>query len=407
MINTILLCTVGGSPQPILKAIASTRPDFICFFCTGKDPETGNAGSEKQVAGLFEGKFKVCIVPADDLDGAYSKIHSALADIRSHYPDARLIADYTGGTKTMTAALVMAALDSDDINLQLVTGPRANLLSVPDGSEYPVAANVERIRLEKAMRPFLNAWSRYAYDEAEAGLSALASPSNTSLRAHLSLARNLSRAFAAWDRFDHKTALEVLRQYRPRIGESMGLHLKALEMLTEESRDRREPLQIHDLWLNAQRREAQGRYDDAVARVYRLLEWTAQWQLQLRAGVDTADIPADKIPPGITPTQNRHGIYQVGLMQAWDWLGHIPNTPAAAFYQAHGKELQNHLLLRNQSILAHGFTPIHADQWRAISAWLTENFLPMLKQCIRVDGGIRFDLDRLQLPIHLPLVTRE
>ena len=51
MVRTVLLCTVGGSHQPILKAIESVSPDFVCFVCTGPDPVTGKAGSLRQVTG--------------------------------------------------------------------------------------------------------------------------------------------------------------------------------------------------------------------------------------------------------------------------------------------------------------------------------------------------------------------
>ena len=40
-----------------------------------------------------------------------------------------------------------------------------------------------------------------------------------------------------------------------------------------------------DLWRNAERRAVQGRYDDAVARCYRMVEWTAQWLLRTRCNV--------------------------------------------------------------------------------------------------------------------------
>ena len=49
--RVILLCTVGGSHQPIVTAIRESRPDHVCFICSGKDPGTGRAGSDVQVLG--------------------------------------------------------------------------------------------------------------------------------------------------------------------------------------------------------------------------------------------------------------------------------------------------------------------------------------------------------------------
>ncbi|MEA2093161.1 MAG: TIGR02710 family CRISPR-associated CARF protein [Pseudomonadota bacterium] len=281
MQETILICTVGGSHRPILKAIETSRPEYVCFICTGPDPETGGAGSERQVvgkgnvisevpgtpailpnipilAGLAEQKFEVCRVPADDLDRAFLEIYRTIHRLKEHFPEYRLIADYTGGTKTMTAALVTAVLESDDVELQLVTGARPDLVRVTDQTESAITPRLDKIRLRRAMQPYLDAWKRYAYDEAAEGLGQLADPANPELRGELNRVRNLSRGFASWDRFDHRAALEFLELYRPRIGETLGLHLTALAMLIEDDSKRRQPLQLYDLWLNARRRAHQG-----------------------------------------------------------------------------------------------------------------------------------------------------
>lgn len=427
MANTVLICTVGGSHQPVLKAIEKAHPDFVCFVCTGRDPETGKQGSEIQITGsgnvisarygdpptlpnipalaeLSPQQYEICPVPADNLDAAFVAIRTVLLDLISRFPDARVIADYTGGTKSMTAALVTAVLESDGIDLQLVTGARADLNRVVEQTENAITANIDNIRIEKAMQPYLDAWTRHAYAEAAQGLGNISVPFDADLRAYLNIAHNLSRGFAAWDRFDHKTALKILKPYRQRIGSQLGLHLKTLEMLNEEDGKRREPLQLYDLWLNAQRRAVQGRYDDAVARVYRLIEWTAQWQLRLHAGIDTADVAKENIPEGVPLSKNLEGRYQSGLYASWQLVGHhLPDKPAGIFINEHGKGLLAILKLRNHSILAHGYAPIEKRQWLDMVSWLERNFLPVLKELIRKDGALRFDLDRLQLPTRIPL----
>ena len=52
--SMVLLCTVGGSHEPILHAIKSVAPEYVCFFCTEGDPQIGQRGSDVQVVG--EGK---------------------------------------------------------------------------------------------------------------------------------------------------------------------------------------------------------------------------------------------------------------------------------------------------------------------------------------------------------------
>lgn len=49
--TTILICTVGGSHQPIVSAIQEQQPQHVIFICTDKDPATGRPGSINQIEG--------------------------------------------------------------------------------------------------------------------------------------------------------------------------------------------------------------------------------------------------------------------------------------------------------------------------------------------------------------------
>jgi CRISPR-associated protein (TIGR02710 family) len=415
----ILLCTVGGSHEPILTALRQTTPDFTCFICTGRDPATGRPGSDVQIlgkekciksrpgdekptlpniptqAGLRDDQYEVVRVPADDLDEVFRILRDTIQNLGQRFPGARLLADYTGGTKTMTAGLVSAALESDGVELQLVTGSRADLIKVRSGMEAVTQANVERVRLERAMRPYVDAWRRFAYAEAYQGLAALPQPRDRALAARLALLRDLSRGLDAWDRFEHGAALDLLEPYRPRIGASWSPLLMALKRLTTPD-EGQEPARLLDLWRNAERRAAQGRYDDAVARVYRLLEWSAQWLLRSRYGIDTGDVPPEQVPPHMSLTPNDKGRIQIGLMAAWELLAHQqPDGPAGALFRAERDLLRDWLHMRNQSILAHGFRSVAECDWRKTMEWMNARLLPMLLQ---ETAGLRIR----ELPPQLP-----
>ncbi len=174
MTSTVLICTVGGSHQPIVTAIGEIQPDFVSFLCTDRDPATGQPGSRLQVegegpvikahpadpaptlpnipvqAGLPDGAWEVRPVPADALDGVAEAAAEALAGLRRRFPEARRVADYTGGTKTMTAGLVLAALDEPDVELRLVTGPRADLVRVHDGAQGSAASLLDHLEIRNA-----------------------------------------------------------------------------------------------------------------------------------------------------------------------------------------------------------------------------------------------------------------
>lgn len=155
----------------------------------------------------------------------------------------------------------------------------------------------------------------------------------------------------------------------------------ALKWLTTED-DVQEPARLLDLWRNAERRAAQGRYDDAVARVYRLLEWSAQWLLRSRCGIDTGNVQAEQIPPGMNLTPNHKGKISVGLRTAWELLAYYqPDSPASGFFLAEQNALIGWLKIRNESILAHGFRPVSENDWHnKTTDWVKTRFLPALLQ---------------------------
>lgn len=434
------ISTVGGSHVPIVRAILESRADYVCFLCTGPDPETGKAGSNVQIegkgifikarpddpmptlpniptqCGLSAEQFELRRVPSDDLDAIYDVCRAALHDLRQRqhsapppsggrpgggnapdvslslpptpsrregertvthqrHPGMRIVADYTGGTKSMSAALVLAAIDAEGVALQLVTGNRVDLVRVRDGAENAAPANIEAIRLERRMQPYLNAWERHAYAEAEAGLRGLPTPGNAALRGQLNRARDLSAAFAAWDAFDHATARDRLQGYAARLPEDWKPLLGALRALADADPVKRQAAQLFDLYRNAERRFAQGRHDDGVARLYRLLEWTAQWLLEKRCQVKTGDLPADWAPH-IAP--NRNGQRQAGLFEAWRLVAERTPGPLAAWHKEHRETMLDHLNARNASILAHGFAPVTAATGQQFLDWLAGEFLTAL-----------------------------
>lgn len=423
MNRPILLCTVGGSHHPILAAIRSQRPRFVCFFCTGPDPESERPGSESQVTGsgkviyarpgdknptlpnipnqvqLDHSQFEVVEVPADDLDQAFLTMRATIARLGERFPGGRFVADYTGGTKTMTAALVTAVLQSDDVELQLVSGSRPDLSIVTSGTELAMAAPVTRLRVNQAMALYLSAWKRFGYREAATGLDTIRIDAGNPDRQRLGVARTLSHMLALWDDFDHSAALARTEGHKRQVATSLPRALPTLGLLAKHHGSKREAARVFDLWLNAQRRAAQGRFDDAVSRVYRLIEWTAQWQLQTNLGVQTADFPLDKMPQGGKSRPRKDGKNPIGLVLAWEAIGEHIQGPVGDFANHDIREMKNLLQIRNNSILAHGFRPVRLADWLRMESWMKERFIPMLREAaMRV--GLREE--PIQLPTEPP-----
>lgn len=403
MIRNILCCTVGGSHQPIIRAIRQLKPDYICFFCT-----SGKAGSDKQIIGkgkiikakhgdekatlpnipvqldLSPATYEVVEVPHDELEAAYLVMTETLRGFSAKHADAHLYADYTGGTKTMTAALVVAALEYN-VELHAVIGRRTDLERVADGTEWGFPASVEQIQFEREMRQQLSAWRSFAYAQAGQGLSQLRPPAKIELKERFLLAKTLSDVFDAWDRFDHEKAWELLSACRNSVGARYADYFKTLTALTGNN-EKRVPAMLQDLLLNAERRAAQGRFDDAVARIYRLIEWTAQWVLKRDCGVDTADLPESFIPDDMNIHRGVSGKIQAPLYLSWQLVEKKVQSPAAEFMKKHGEDLRGILAYRNDSILAHGTTPVDATLWGKMLANMEEKFLPCFEAELRKSG---------------------
>jgi len=413
--SPILVCTVGGSHAPVITAIRKHSPVFVWFVCT-----EGKAGSVQQIRGtgncikksprdetptlpniptqcsLPDDQFDVLIVPPDDPDAIHNELRALFDRLLAETPRPQIIADYTGGTKSMTAALLLAGLEyEDDVELFMVVGQRANLVQVTDGTEIPVPANVDRIRFSHKFRVALAPWKYFGYAEAAVSLETMRQPRNHDDRQRYLDALAASRAFAAWDRFEHATARQLLDS----LGHVFGPYLATLAALNRTD-DKQTPVQLLDLYLNMQRRAERGQFDDAVARAYRLLEWTAQWLLQRDAKIDTSAVPADRIPDGVSLPQNEKGQHFAGLRNAWTLLETLDGSDEVrSFARDRGKEMLTLLTIRNNSILAHGFQPITQAEWQQWETWLSKMFYPFLQAQIE-HSNLRSNA--LQLPREFP-----
>lgn len=382
----ILICTIGGSPEPINASIDQHKPDEIVFICSEKDRVTGKPGSYSQIEGdttddlkrrLDNIPYTIRKVPADDLEKAVGEIQKCLRQRIDEHPEARIVADYTGGTKTMSSALVLATYNKEHVNLSLVTAPRTDQVKITSGGSVKQVGR-EALQASRVIEQSIQYWKHFSYSEAVRMLGDVR-PENTVLNQKVRMMESLGKAFDAWDRFDHAESKEWLEPYRKYIPEGCLLSINTLTR--EQPHPATIPARLWDLWFNALRRASQGRFDDAVARIYRLLEWTAQWILQTRCELDTANIDPQKIPANISIPANRKGQRQAGLMKAWELIGHhLPDSEAGQFGRQKLEELQSQTSVRNQSILAHGYQPVGRKDWDTLERWFEGNFLELLER---------------------------
>ncbi|MCA9558774.1 MAG: TIGR02710 family CRISPR-associated protein [Myxococcales bacterium] len=415
----MLVVTVGGSHAPILKSISWHEPDFVWFVFSEDDASAGprGIGSHSQITGegqvcrsggqqkpdlpniptqlgLGRDRFEVLCVPADEPARAVELIVDLLERLRSDLAVRDLRADYTGGTKSMSAALLHAAVLAGGVRLFVTTGPRPNLVRVPDGHESTQHIDDDALTSSWRVRDAERAWARFAYGEAARLLDRLDRKSDRSSRL-----LTMSRGLAAWDAFDHRRAFILLQQYARQLDHDLIAALGQMRA-PEDGRPPKDPrrveaLRVHDLYLASARRAAAGRHDTEVLLLYRAFEWIAQWTLRFYHAIDTGDVPADDQLADLAHVAH-DGKRKLGLHNAWTAIGRL-DGPLAEVGRATEKTRLDFGKRRNQSIFAHGFAPISAAEARKARAWFEADVLPAFQQ-VAFDGRAPFP----QLPTAAP-----
>lgn len=200
--------------------------------------------------------------------------------------------------------------------------------------------------------------------------------------------RALAEGYEAWDSFYHRRALRRLDEANAKLQQLVDLNvagflssltssladnLKFLRRLRENTRDFQElhPLLLSDLLANAKRRVEEGKFDDAAARLYRLVEMIGQIEIERICQGKTENFPSEKIPETLREEFERRyrsakdGQIKLGLEATYQVLQAYGDEIGQRFFQDRSRfdRLQQ---ARNRSILAHGMIPIEEEKAREL-----------------------------------------
>jgi len=436
------MITVGSSHQPIVTAIRSLQADRVVFICSA-----GSKGTETQVTGEgtpcevrrtetirialkpetdeestfmeklgLKDRFQpkrdslvlmqierlqnipkqaglgdrfdpnrdlILIQEPDDLSECYQKASSGIQAIHREFPDAQIMADYTGGTKSMSVGLAMAALDYQ-ATLYVTTGNRTNIIKV-DRGELTAQAVVAPLVAQRTIEQFLPiVLQQYNYPAAIAELkrllSSMALPSET--KRQIQDLYGCCSGLDAWDRFEHEEALQLLEPQMKR-SEIKQLVIFLKQVISSRGQidknfDASNGINGHgyeivqDLLLNAERRASQERYDDAVGRLYRALELLVQIHLLKIHKIKTGDVDTQQLPEPLRDEYEKMQSpdkckIQLGLKNSYELLSKLPNDMLGKLYLEKAKKILNALETRNNSLFAHGFQPITGSDYQKVS----------------------------------------
>jgi CRISPR-associated protein, TIGR02710 family len=396
----ILLQTVGtgGPDNPVWEALAFTvrdrQPQVLVQFCSRRSRSDTLPKFDAALGTSHHPEMVVQIVDCedhDDIEALAALCRDTIDRLREGHPDAAIECDFTSGTKAMSAALVVAAVERGCGRLHYAVG-RRDASGRATTTERLVSLDPVHSRADRALTSLGDLFNHGQFTAVEAQAKALAG--QLDLAAAILHAKAVSLAFLAgayekWDRFDWSQARAQLRDYtkpKHRLADAgwdtdaLGRQVAFLKAAAEQPQGRPpQDQRLADLLANAARCIARGRHDDAVARLYRLVEYVAQSRL-LKRGIDparrwTPDDLEPHAPNAASDLKHRvGGSFKLGqqesiavLVELGDPVGHDLRDrcgdPAAGAVRGPLGQL---LTKRNQSLLAHGSSPIAAEHAEAL-----------------------------------------
>jgi len=416
----ILILSVGGSSEPIVNAINFYKPDFVYFFCSpghkgsaviidGPGEPCGNKNKSKcsecgyeyyignpkgkavafQV-GLSKDKYEIISVDdPDDLNLCYCTLVNLSTSIKTIYPEAQIIANYSGGTKTMSAAMALVGIVTEEWDLSLNKGPRLDIIKIKSG-DIPVVINKWQIFAEQSLVSAAKTLENYDYALADAIISGLLShPLEPSFERRLLRARQLCVAFDRWDKFEHEKALELLQPY----DKDFFAYIIPLKRILKKTKTTGYEL-VGDLLNNAERRATQQRYDDAIARLYRATELFAQIRIEKTKGYKLVKLTLKELDEELRPEYRKYmkenDRLLLGLREDYELLYKMKDPIGNEFKENEGSLLEA-LKYRNSSILAHGIITLKEKDYNFVSERLRGFILKAAKK-------IDLHLELKQLP---------
>lgn len=395
----LLVITVGGTPDPVVFSINSHQPDYVAYIASKESRSVVRERIQPALQHQPKDSEIVLLSDAQDLTGSFKKLLAELENILEMW-DVRgeeIVCDYTGGTKTMSAAVALALFGGKP-QFSYVGGDsrnKAGLGVVENGKEQ--------------LLPQENPWDVLAIDELREieTLFNMHQYRDASRRARETEARLQHKkpfftaigvaadGYQEWDDFRHDKALKQLRQAESKFRElaavadhesipafqrKLAESITALQEISGElarlksGSSGRESSGEHifrvplDLVANAVRRAEQGRFDDAVARLYGAVEKIAKIRLKLIYGIDNSNVQPAQIPDEAMRKRFQEEAGEAGnlklpLQKSFELL-HALGDPAGEKFVHAQEEMYKLLDIRNNSILAHGFEPVQEKTYR-------------------------------------------
>jgi CRISPR-associated protein (TIGR02710 family) len=399
-LSQALIISVGGTIDPIVVSIAEQRPSLVIFFASEKTIESiGEIKARLRQDNIHFDNRNVMIPDPEDLESCYAiALECAEIAVEGGRWAADVVVDFTGGTKAMTAALTLATVGKG-FAFSYVGGRERSKEGrdvVTTGSErivrrrdpFVLYAVHERRRLAQY-------FNQYQFQAAEAVARDLqARPIFEPERAAFEFIGDVAAGYEAWDRFLFDKAQERLKsaysKWAPAISANPSLryatlhpavqaHVTRLGLILKKTRGlhQEDSVLAEELLANAARRAKEGKYDDAIVRLYRALELGGQVAVRRTLGCGTDKVPVESLPASLREDYQRKyahrdsNFVQIPLEATYRLLEAL-DQPEGKQFACRSEQIKKVQSARNDSWLAHGLAPCRDETYGSLSLLVRE-----------------------------------
>lgn len=384
MANNLLISTVGGSPEPVIASLLKWKPKKIIFIIS-KDSEASVSAiiekvnsNESNFTIELHNKEHLMIEDPQNMEKCLENLaglETKSIDWNNNGEDYETIIDFTGGTKCMSASLVLFA-QNWNCKFSYVGGTQRSKNSVGivlDGKEQIINNPNPWIYLGYQELEKIGGLFNAGYFQSASSLlsESILKPLPKHRKNQLISLRHLCDALGAWDAFDHNRTNEEFDRLFERQNDFISLYstdrwndlkpflIKIKDWAQSISRNEISLPLLSDLYMNGVRRYQESRFVDAVGRFYRCTEALAQYALFKRHNIkDTAKVSFDLIPKELKSFPDENGFVKLTLQDSYKLLLLTNDSLGLLFDKLELGSRTSVLGSRNKSILAHGFSII-------------------------------------------------
>lgn len=375
---------IGTGPEsditkPLIKSIHDANPDYLLLFAT---PESA-ANAQKITDDLgrnSQNSFVATIERKEDVEAIFKKMCEEITKlIRFGYEPSNIIADFTTGTKPMSAGLVLAAIKFKLGRLKYIMVERDSNRKVIEGTERMLTFEPVGIFSSYTIQSAIDFIKKYRFESAIEMIdninSALLNPEERDLAEKL---KYIAEAYSYWDKFEHIKfrATYTKAKFDNPLLQPFKVDTETLNLVHQIGETKKQKklneYMIIDLINNARRRMEEGKYDDATARFYRTIEMLGQWRLITKFEINHNDVDLEKVKSisskGVDwlngcrdKTDNK---IKIALQKCFLLLSDLNDEMGTEFNN--NDKLRGLLNQRNNSILAHGIAPVSLDTCKSL-----------------------------------------